>query len=65
MPCHIIHFAVTAGIEPRAKPRLVGGKFGIGDAELGETELVAPEHDIARKLREVHRGIVAALGSAL
>jgi hypothetical protein len=57
VPCHIIHFAVTAGIEPRGKPRFVGGKFGIGDAELGESELLAPDHDVACKLRKVQSGI--------
>ena len=57
MPCHIIHFAVTAGIKPRAKPRFVGGKLGIGDAQLGEPELLAPGHDVACKLREVQSEI--------
>ncbi len=57
MACHIIHFAVTTGIEPRAETCFVGGKFGIGDAELGESELLTPDHDVACKLRKVQSGI--------
>jgi tRNA threonylcarbamoyladenosine biosynthesis protein TsaE len=48
---------MAAGIEPRAKPRFVGGKFGIGDAELGKPELLAPDYDVACKLREVQSEI--------
>ena len=53
--CHIIHFAVASGLEPRRQPRLFRRETRVGNTDLGETQLARPGAKVARELREIGR----------